>query len=66
MFNDIGDAPDIARCLQTGYPDGDPEYPHCPVCGSECETIYKDIHGDVFGCEECVSTRNAWDIEECF
>ena len=40
--------------------------PHCPVCGSECEEVYKDTNGVVFGCEDCVSKRSAWDTAECF
>ena len=66
MF-DIPDAPDIRNCERTGYPDGkEPTYPRCPICGEECETLYKDRSGEVFACDNCVSTQNAWDSEECF
>lgn len=39
-----------------------PEYevPKCPVCGEECETIYKDIRGDVVGCDCCVESIESW------
>lgn len=60
------DCPEIANALRTGYPGGEPKWPHCPVCGSECEEVYKDTNGVVFGCEECVSTKSAWETEECF
>lgn len=38
------------------------KYPICPVCGSETDTIYKDIFGQIIGCDECVSICNAWDM----
>ena len=64
---DIPDHPVIRNLERTGYPDGrEPEYPRCPICGAECETIYQDVDGDIFGCDECVATKDAWDVEECF
>ena len=56
--------PDITRALHTGYPQIDTVYPHCPVCGSECETLYKNKYGEVFACDECVKIQDAWDIQE--
>lgn len=41
-------------------------YPVCPICGQECETIYRDENHVIVGCDECVSTANAWDVDECF
>ena len=36
--------------------------PICPVCGEPvCETVYKNIEGDVVGCESCIE---AWGPEE--
>lgn len=46
-----------------------PDYnvPICPVCGRECETIYKDSKsGEIIGCDECISECMADDCEECF
>ena len=57
------DAPDIRRTEATGYPHP-VKWPHCPVCGEECERIYKDAYGDVFGCENCVKELDAWDWME--
>ena len=37
--------------------------PICPVCGEECETIYKDTNG-VVGCENCISSQDAYDWAE--
>lgn len=53
--------PIIANYLRTGYPNGDPVYPRCPVCGKQCETIFQDMYGDVFGCDNCVTFVDAWE-----
>ena len=37
------------------------ENPRCPCCGEECETLYRDCMGAVFGCEKCVETLDAWE-----
>ena len=58
--------PDITRTIATGYPQGEPNYPHCPVCGSECEEIYFNEDKEIFGCDECVRTKSAWFVRECF
>lgn len=47
---DLPDHPVIRNMERTGYPDGrEPGIAHCPICGKECETIYRDQHGDIFG-----------------
>lgn len=38
--------------------------PICPICFEECETIYKDIDGNVFACNKCVIIEDAYDAEE--
>ena len=58
--------PDIENTIRTGYPHGEPNYPHCPICGSECEEIYMNEDGDIFACDECLKTKSAWFVEECF
>ncbi len=57
----IGNHPDIENAIRTGYPHGEPKYPHCPICGEETDTFYKDIHGDIVGCEECLHRVDAWE-----
>ena len=57
------DAPDIRMTEETGYPT-QARWPRCPVCGEECETLYKDQYGEVFGCDQCVETVNAWEAED--
>ena len=63
MYN-IPDHPIIQNMERTGYPDGEePRYPRCPVCGAECERIY--MNSEILGCDECVTERDAWEIEDC-
>lgn len=34
----------------------------CPICGAElcgASTVYIDEFGDIIGCEDCVSTKDA-------
>lgn len=67
MYEHIPDHPVIRNMERTGYPDGrEPEYPICPVCGEECEIIYRDKWLDIVGCDECISTVDAWDYETKF
>lgn len=48
----------------------DPRYyksPVCPVCGEECETIYKsNDNGEVVGCDQCIIAVDSvvWEAEE--
>lgn len=55
--------PDIAAILRTGYPRGHEDNgPVCPICGAEADTFFKDTHGDIFGCCECVTKVDAWEV----
>jgi len=36
--------------------------PHCPICGEECDTLFRDKDGEVFGCDNCVEQLDAWDL----
>lgn len=52
---DLPDHPVIRNLERTGYPDGkDPRYPKCPVCGEECETVYKTKDYEIVGCNLCL------------
>jgi len=63
----VDDHPVIRNMERTGYPDGkEPDYPHCPICGFECGTVYYNRDGEIAGCDECMSSRDAWEAEECF
>lgn len=62
MSYQIPDHPVIRNMERTGYPDGkEPEYPICPVCDQETDTYYKDKHGDIVGCDNCIKTCDAWE-----
>lgn len=60
------DHPDIERTERTGYPDEPKKWPHCPICGEECDTVYLFQGSDIVGCENCMTTESAWKCEECF
>lgn len=53
--------PEITRALMTGYAT-QVRFPHCPICGSEADTVYRDRNGEVFACDVCVDIRDAWEI----
>lgn len=38
--------------------------PICPVCGEECETLYRDSNGEYVGCDVCVEVKDAWELIE--
>lgn len=62
----LRDHPVIENLERTGSPDGkDPTYPICPVCGCECEDIYK-ADGVIVGCDMCIERVDAWECEELF
>ena len=66
MSYDIPDHPVIQNMERTGYPDGkEPTYPRCPICGAECESIYKNSDRDIVGCDVCVGTEDAWEVPAC-
>ena len=63
----LPDHPVILNCECTGYPDGkDPEFPICPICGKECDTVYRNSDREIVGCSECVTMDDAWEVDECF
>lgn len=45
------------------FPPDEPDYPICPVCGEECERIYKNGN-EVVGCDNCIVEVNAWEWQE--
>lgn len=63
----ISDDPIIKSMERTGYP---PNYradvPRCPVCGNECETIYKDVYMTIVGCDLCIEACDATYEGQCF
>ena len=67
MF-DLPDHPVIRNLERTGYPDGkEPQYPRCPICGEECEIVYRRYcDGECVGCNGCLQAKDAWEAEDCF
>ena len=66
-MDNLLDHPVIRNMERTGYPDGkEPRYPRCPVCGEECETMYRDHYGAYVGCDVCMETKDAWEVSDCF
>ena len=63
-MTNLPDDPIIRSMEKTGYPPGYGEEtpPECPVCGEECETVYKDYWNTIVGCEHCVKAHDAWDV----
>lgn len=61
------DDPYIRYAERTGYaPWRNRPQPRCPVCGAECETIYKNDSLDIVGCDECLTGYDAIDEEACY
>lgn len=61
---DIPDHPVIANMERTGYPDGiEPAPALCPLCGGECETIYRTKkEKEIVGCDLCLESFEPWEI----
>ena len=38
--------------------------PICPICGEECEEFYFNRDGNICGCDNCISVKNAVEYEE--
>ncbi len=61
------DHPVIRNMERTGYSDGkEPQFPICPECGEECETIYLDRSGNCVGCDMCIEAMYAWEVAKRF
>ena len=64
MLYDIPDHPVIANMERTGHPDG--KFPSpllCPLCGGECETIYRTKEDrEIVGCDLCIESIEPWEI----
>lgn len=36
--------------------------PVCPVCGEECETVYKNRDWEIVGCDVCIRQEDACEV----
>jgi uncharacterized protein with PIN domain len=63
----IPDDPIVSSLLSTGSPPWvRQKAPICPICGAECEDIYRDAFSQIVGCDECLDRKDAWETPECF
>ena len=61
------DDPIIHSLEQTGLPPWDDgSAPVCPICGSECSIVYKDVTGEILGCDECLTPCDAYEEGACY
>ena len=58
------DRPEIRQMERWGTLRREAE-PVCPVCGAECEWIYKYKGVDLVGCDRCLERLDAWEEEAC-
>lgn len=66
-YGNILDHPVIRNLERTGRPDGkEPPLPHCPICGGECETVYRNRAFAIVGCDNCIGGMDAWAVDDCF
>jgi hypothetical protein len=45
-------------------PPPEPPMPRCPICGEETDTFYRNKDLDIVGCDECVTTVDAWEEQD--
>ena len=58
------DRPEIRQMEHFGAARREQE-PRCPVCGAECEWIYRYRGLDAAGCERCLERTDAWKEDAC-
>lgn len=63
-MSNLPDAAYIRNLRNSGYRDG--KDPTCPICEQTCETIYISADNEIVGCDQCMTTRDAWEVTECF
>ena len=57
------DLPDAPSHVKPGEVPFDDEEVNCPICGAVCETIFKDVDGDVCGCDVCIKRMDAYEYQ---
>ena len=57
----LPDAPWIRDAMINGMDDGPDVTPVCPVCGAEEPDDFYVMDGEVIGCSECVSCKDAYE-----
>ncbi|MBQ9251605.1 MAG: hypothetical protein IJ188_03095 [Clostridia bacterium] len=59
---DIMDDPRIRETEMFGMPEG-PEV-LCPICGKATDTFYRGRDGDIFACNNCLTSVDAFDYAD--
>ncbi len=57
-MNDFAEIMKLEKCRTMNYGNdiGEESEAKCPICeSSDWDFLIKDCHGDIIGCEECVS-----------
>ncbi len=50
------------ECIYDIYDEAEAELPRCPCCLSDCEVVYRDKNNVIVGCENCIDTVDAYEI----
>ena len=59
------DDPLIRYAQKNGFaPWNVPKEPRCPICGQDAESFYKDIDGEIVGCDNCIKEVDAWECAD--
>ena len=58
----LKDAPWIREAEINGMPEGCSVL--CPVCGSEADTFYNGPDGEIFACDRCLKSVDAYDYAD--
>lgn len=70
IMNEIGDHPTIHEIETTGYPASKGETVlKCPCCGEELsinDFVYTGYNGKIVGCEHCLTSHFAENMEEVY
>jgi len=62
-LEDIPDAPWIREAERWGAPPYGPEDEDVfyPICGKEAQEFFFDCDHEIFGCDQCVTSKDAWE-----
>lgn len=64
---DLPDHPDIRKMELYGTLHPEEEElpaPICPICGKEAEEYFFDCDYEIFGCDKCVTSKDAWEYTQ--
>lgn len=56
----IPDAPWIREAENLGMPPYE-DPPECPICGEYAKEFFMSQDGEIFACDNCLRTQDAWE-----